>query len=215
MALSTTIILPSPILELTFKKGYSFVMARTKEFETADVVSKAVGVFWTKGFEATSIQDLVDAMGINRGSIYDTFGDKAGLFDAAIRQYQNEAPSQRLIDSAKSGEPRKEIELFFTSLRKRCSSPYGCLVTNTITELSARDDKMAAFFKTSTQKMENAFYTLVKRGQKTGEITSSRKARPLSRSLLASAQGLVVLSKVKPGTKTLNDIANTALSLLD
>ncbi len=124
-------------------------MARTKEFETAEVVSKAVDIFWSKGFEATSIQDLVDAMGINRGSIYDTFGDKAGLFDAAIQQYQNEAPSQRLIDFAKSGEPRKEIQLFFSSLRKRCSSSYGCLVTNTITEMSARDEKIAALFKTS------------------------------------------------------------------
>ena len=125
-------------------------MARTKEFDTDDVVLKAIEVFWSKGFEATSISDLVEAMGINRGSIYDTFGDKAGLFELAIQRYQIDAPSQRLLDNAE-----------------------------------------------------------------TGDIAPWREARSLARSLLASAQGLIVVSKVEPGRETLADIAETALSLLD
>ena len=62
-------------------------MARTKAFDHDFVVDKAIQVFWSKGYEATSIQDLVDAMGINRGSIYDTFGDKSGLFQTTITRY--------------------------------------------------------------------------------------------------------------------------------
>ena len=193
-------------------------MARTKEFDTDAVVGKAIDVFWSKGFEATSIQDLVDAMGINRGSIYDTFGDKAGLFEAAIQRYQIDAPSQRLLDKAQTGNPREEIEIFFNALLARNDYPdrqRGCLITNSITELSARDKKMAAHFKAGVKRLEDAFFSLVRRGQETGDIAPWRDPRALARSLLASAQGLIVISKVDPGQDTLADIAATALSLLD
>ncbi|MBT4934594.1 MAG: TetR/AcrR family transcriptional regulator [Rhodospirillaceae bacterium] len=193
-------------------------MARTKEFDTDDVVLKAIEVFWSKGFEATSISDLVEAMGINRGSIYDTFGDKAGLFELAIQRYQIDAPSQRLLDNAETGDPREEIELFFNALLSRSDCPEGfrgCLITNSITELAARDAKMAALFKAGVKRIEDAFFTLIRRGQETGDIAPWREARSLARSLLASAQGLIVVSKVEPGRETLADIAETALSLLD
>ncbi len=193
-------------------------MARTKEFNREEVVSKAVEVFWSKGFEATSIQDLVDAMGINRGSIYDTFGDKAGLFREAIRHYQLDAPSQNLLDKAETGDPRGEIERFFNALisRDTCGDiKRGCLVTNSITELSARDEKMAAQFKAGVGHVEDALFTLIKRGQETGDIAPWREPRSLARSLLATAQGMIVLSKVDPGAETLKDIAETALFQLD
>ena len=193
-------------------------MARTKEFDTDDVVAKAIDVFWSKGFEATSISDLVEAMGINLGSIYDTFGDKAGLFELVIQRYQIDAPSQRLLDNAETGDPREEIEIFFNALLERSDCPEGlrgCLITNSITELAARDTKMAAHFKAGVKRMEDAFFTLIKRGQETGDISPWREARTLARSLLASAQGLIVVSKVEPGKETLADIAATALSLLD
>jgi len=193
-------------------------MARTKEFDHDDVVCKAINVFWSKGFEATSIQDLVDAMGINRGSIYDTFGDKAGLFDVALSRYQMDAPSQRLLNNADTGNPREEIEKFFNALLELNDCPEGqrgCLMTNSIAELANRDEKIAAHFNASVERLEDALHTLIKRGQETGDIAPWRDARPLARSLLASAQGLTVVSKVNPGKETLSDIAAMALTLLD
>jgi TetR/AcrR family transcriptional repressor of nem operon len=193
-------------------------MARSKEFNKDDVVDKAINVFWSKGFEATSMQDLVNAMGINRGSIYDTFGNKAGLFDVAISRYQIDAPSQRLLNNANTGNPREEIECFFNTLldRHNCfEGQRGCLITNSIAELSNRKGGIATHFKTYFKNLEDALHTLIKRGQETGEITPWREARALARSLLASAQGLTVVSKVNPGQETLSDIATTAVSLLD
>ena len=193
-------------------------MARSKEFDKDDVVDKAIDVFWSKGFEATSIQDLVNTMGINRGSIYDTFDNKAGLFDAAIYRYQVDAPSQRLLNNANKGMPRKEIECFFNTLLNRhgySEGQRGCLITNSIVELANRNKKIATHFKIHIKRLEDALHTLIKRGQETGDITPWREARPLARSLLAFAQGLIVVSKVNPGKETLSDIATTALSLLD
>jgi TetR/AcrR family transcriptional repressor of nem operon len=193
-------------------------MARSKEFDKDDVVDKAIEVFWSKGFEATSIQDLVNAMGINRGSIYDTFGNKAGLFDVAIYRYQVDVPSQRVLNNANTGMPREEIVFFFNALLNRhaCSKGQrGCLITNSIVELANRNEKIAAHYKTYIKRLEDALHTLIKRGQETGEITPWRGARATARSLLASAQGLIVVSKVNPGQQTLSDIATSALSLLD
>ncbi len=193
-------------------------MARTKEFDTDAVVTKAMDVFWSKGFEATSIQDLVEAMGINRGSIYDTFGDKAGLFTAAIERYQADAPSQRLLENADNGAPREEIEMFFTSLLERAMGPggrRGCLLINSIAELAIRDDEIAGRLGNGINKLEDALYTLIKRGQKAGDMTQSHDARVLARSLLASAQGLIILSKTTSDGQFLKDISDTALALLD
>jgi TetR/AcrR family transcriptional repressor of nem operon len=164
------------------------------------------------------MQDLVNAMGVNRGSIYDTFGNKAGLFDVAISRYQIDAPSQRLLNNAGTGNPREEIEYYFNSLldKHNCSNGQrGCLITNSIAELANRKEGIATHFKTYFRNLEDALYTLIKRGQETGEITPWREARALARSLLASAQGLTVVSKVNPGQETLSDIATTAVSLLD
>ncbi|MBH88657.1 MAG: hypothetical protein CMF71_09060 [Magnetovibrio sp.] len=193
-------------------------MARHKEFDKIAILEKAIGVFWSKGFEATTIQDLVNATRINRGSIYDTFGNKARLFNLALTHYQKATPTQKLLNNAKTANPRKEIEDYFHRilyLHGEQGEKRGCLITNSIAELAYLDKKLAAHFKIYINNSENALYTLVKRGQETGDINPWRNPRSLARSLLASAEGLILISKVDPGNETLLDIANAALSLLD
>jgi TetR/AcrR family transcriptional repressor of nem operon len=193
-------------------------MARLKEFNTGAVLEKAMDVFWSKGYEATSIQDLVNAMGINRGSIYDTFGSKAKLFNLALSRYQSDAPSQTLLNNARTGDPRKEIEDFFNNildLHGYRGEKRGCLITNSIVELAYRDERLAVHFKAHIKRVENALYTLIKRGQETGEINPWRDPRSLARSLLASAHGLIVTSKVDHDQEMLLDITTVALSSLD
>ena len=68
-------------------------MARKKEFDEVEVLDKALDVFWKKGYSATSIQDLVDSMGINRASIYDTWGDKHNLYVESLKRYRQKSSS--------------------------------------------------------------------------------------------------------------------------
>jgi TetR/AcrR family transcriptional regulator, transcriptional repressor for nem operon len=193
------------------------IMARLKEFDPDDVLDKAIDVFWSKGFEATSIQDLVGAMGINRGSIYDTFGNKTKLFSLALSRYQIDAPSQKLLDNADTGNPRKEIEDFFNGLLNRHGpeEKRGCLITNSIVELANLDERIAVHFKRHIKNLEDALYTLIRRGQEIGDITPWIDPRSLARTILASAQGMTVISKVSLNQDILSDIAKTALSSLD
>lgn len=193
-------------------------MARTKAFDHGSVVDKAVQVFWSKGYEATSIQDLVDAMGINRGSIYDTFGDKSGLFLATIERYVQDSPARQLIAGATTADPRRAIEDFMHMLVDESCAPggeRGCFLTNTLTELCGTDAAMADHVKSSLTQIENALYTLIRRGQETGDIAPWRDARAIARSLLATAQGIMALAKVNPGRETLSDIAEVALDNLN
>ncbi len=193
-------------------------MARTKEFDRDTVVGRAIEVFWSKGFEATSIQDLVDAMGINRGSIYDTFGDKAGLFDEAVAQYIAQTPARHLVENAKTGDPRKEIEKFFDTVVKTGSAEggqRGCLWTNTLTELCSRNDRLATKMNDGLRRIEDAFCILIRRGQACGEFPPTRRPRTLARFFVATLQGIQAMSKIRPGRRALRDIADTAVSLLD
>jgi TetR/AcrR family transcriptional regulator, transcriptional repressor for nem operon len=195
-----------------------WIMARFKEFDTDVVLDKAIDVFRSKGFKATSVQDLVSAMGINRGSIYDTFGNKIRLFNLALSRYQIDAPSQKLLNNADTGNPRKEIEDFFNGLLNRysCSEEKrGCLITNSIVELANQDKTLTVHFKKHIKNLEDALYTLIRRGQETGDITPWRDPRSLARTILASAQGMTIISKVNPSQEVLSDIAKTVLSSLD
>ncbi len=193
-------------------------MARHKEFDRSDVVTKAVDVFWSKGYEATSIQDLVDAMGINRGSIYATFGDKAGLFEAALDHYLPATLAQDLIDAAQTGEPRQTLEAFFDALVNQSAAPggrRGCLITNTLNELCANNDKLAHLLGQRLGAFEDAFETLIRRGQETGAIAPWKEPRSLARSMIATVQGIQSVTKLAPGFETLRDIADVALANLD
>ncbi|MHA1598654.1 MAG: TetR/AcrR family transcriptional regulator, partial [Alphaproteobacteria bacterium] len=177
-------------------------MARQKEFQPDEVVDAAVQVFWDKGYEATSIQDLVDAMGINRGSIYDTFGDKAGLFEAVLERYFETSPIRGLLENADSDTPRAAIEAMFDSLIAGAISPdgrRGCLMTNTLTELCSRDDRLAKKLGSRMLHVENTLTTMIERGQKSGDITTRRDARAVARFLVSTMQGLQAVVKLRPG----------------
>ncbi len=198
--------------------GERVKMARPQEFNREDVIDKAIEVFWRKGFEATSVQDLVEATKLNRGSLYNAFGDKSGLFDAALERYAQHSPAKRLIRSAGDAAPRQTIEAIFNAVIERATTGnkgYGCLITNTATELAGRDKDIAARVGAGLKELEDAFFRLIERGQHDGDIAPWRAPRALARFLVAALQGLIVVGKVTPNREALRDIADTALSQLD
>lgn len=193
-------------------------MGRPAEFDRDTVLDAAMHVFWRKGFEATSVSDLVAATGLNRGSLYNAFTDKAGLFSAVMDHYAEHAPSRALVVAAASSPPRAAIEAFFTALIRRArddADRKGCLITNTAAELCARDPAMSAWIEDAMGRLESALLTLVKRGQKDGTIASARPPRAVARYLLAGAQGLLVLSKAGYEPRALREVTDITLAALD
>ncbi|MGB3695633.1 MAG: TetR/AcrR family transcriptional regulator [Spirulinaceae cyanobacterium] len=189
-------------------------MARQKEFDRDEVLKKAMELFWYKGYEATSISDLVEHMGINRASLYDTFGDKHRLFLAALDRYGDGLALKKL---ATSPQGITAIRNFFANLlryyttKKECK---GCLMTNTLVELALHDQDTATKITAHLQQMEDAFYQALIYGQAKGEIEPSLNLRAIARYLTSSANGLSVMAKAKPDTQVLQDIVEVTLAVL-
>lgn len=193
-------------------------MARHKEFNQDEVLEKAMDTFWRYGYEATSVQDLVDNMGINRGSLYDTFGDKRSLFQAAIAHYE-EKVVKRAIARLEAPDASKDAirAHFYDALQcalqdQECK---GCLVTNAAVELAAHDpqarDRIVACF----QRIEQALHSALVQAQAKGEISNQHDPKTLAHFLLGCLQGLRVTAKVSPDREVLEDIVKVALSVLD
>jgi TetR/AcrR family transcriptional repressor of nem operon len=193
-------------------------MARHKAFNRDEVLDRAIEVFWTRGYEATSVQDLVDKMGINRGSLYDTFGDKRGLFLEALDRYEETFNTKILAILVDSGSPRKAIEQVFETVTRECacdSGRRGCLLTNTAVELSSQDNDTATRVQANFSRIESAFETALRSAKENGEIHVQHDTKALARFLTSSLQGLRVMSKAWPSRVVLRDVARVTLSILN
>lgn len=193
-------------------------MGRPRGFDRQEVIDKAVQVFWLKGYEATTVQDIVDATGVNRGSLYNAFADKADLFLAAMERYGEQSPARALVDAAATAPPRRTIEALFAEVVDIGAGDglrRGCLLTNTAVELSARDGVIAGRVAASMRTIEDALFRLIERGQALGEVDRRHEARALARFLVAVLHGLRVMAKVDPDRRRLQDVADLALAQLD
>ncbi len=175
-------------------------------------------VFWRKGYAATSIQDLVDDLGINRASLYTTFGKKHDLYLAAIDRYQEILVAQRFAALEEQGSAKHAIQTLFMGIVESAAGKdgaMGCLVTNSAVELSPHNREVSTKIASSLTLMEKAFTRALMQAQADGEISRDKDPIVLSRFLTSSIQGLRVMSKTVPGRSKLRGIAEVALSVLE
>jgi TetR/AcrR family transcriptional repressor of nem operon len=193
-------------------------VARPREFEREVVLDRAMQVFWSRGYQATSIQHLVARMGIQRGSLYGTFGDKRALFFAAIDRYDRVVTAKLLATLEGPGSGKDAIRRFFrlkVELAMEPGRPRGCLVTNSAAELASRHRGTATRVGAVLTRIEAAFHQAVVRAQTAGEIDPARNPRALARFLTSSAQGLSVMAKAFPERAVLEDIVKVILAALE
>ncbi len=192
-------------------------MGRPYEFDRNVTLSKAMDVFWEKGYKATSIDDLVDRMGIQRGSIYNTFGGKHELFLTAVEYYGEVVTSRTLKVLEGEGSPLGNIKKFFevivgTPPDKRSK---GCLISNTVVELAPHDEEIAEVVKGIMNKIQSSFLKCLDRAVEQGELPESANTRVLSNFLATSTHGLIVTGKSTPDKKQLKDVVDVILSTLE
>lgn len=193
-------------------------MARPQEFDSEDVLDKAMLVFWHKGFDDTSIQDLVDATGLNRGSLYNAFGDKAQLFAQVMDRYRAASPTQILRTMPDDASPRQTLLQFFDILLERALNDpdhKGCLLTNTAAGLYGCSDAMCGWMEETLQGFEDALKVVIEKGQAKGEISSASTAQALARFMVSIAQGLNVMARANPRPQVLHDIVAQIPRILD
>lgn len=208
---------PANRIERSFQIVYQKVMPWEKQFDRDAALEKAMQTFWARGYEATSVQDLLDSMGLNRGSLYATFGDKHALFLEALRMYDKEVRQRLLRTLREKFSPKDAIrELLRTFERQSAehSPGNGCFLTNTALELAARDKEARRIVAQSQEEIETFFADSIKMGQRTGEISLAISPRNMARGLLASFIGLVVLTRSRPEPTLLRSIIDDAIGRL-
>lgn len=191
-------------------------MARNKEFDQTAVLDKAVTIFWQQGYEHTSIQDLVDYMGIHRRSIYDTFGDKHALFLQVLGRYEQYAT--RLFTAAIDDRMtiKKKFErIFQVAAFQPASVPRGCLLVNTAAELSLLDEEVAKKIASFFARTKNYFQQLLIQAQKQGELSEAEDVAQLADYLHNALTGVRVLVKTAPPEAELTGIINLTLAVFD
>lgn len=190
-------------------------MARSKEFDEEEALDKAMTVFWRQGFEKTSIQDLVDQMGIHRRSLYDTFGDKHALFVQTLERYESLIASQirkQITDEMTTIESIRKI--FELAIYSDSSYPKGCLMVNTAVELSLLDNEVSQRIKSAFKQTENLIADLLIRGQARGEVSSSFDSSELARYIHNALIGVRVLVKTTSDPQELESTIDLTLSIL-
>jgi len=195
-----------------------YVMARTKDFDENKVLCKAIQLFWHKGYNATSMQDLVDALGISRSSLYDTYTDKHTLFLKALESYQSSGAA-KIQDIIDEGHPAKEtvkklLELATGDLTSDVQQK-GCFMVNAEIEVAPHDQEVNKMVCQNDQQMEDAFYQVIKKGQHNGEIRSQQDARALSRFIFNTLKGMRVTAKSTNDGVFFEDIINLTVAVLD
>ncbi len=191
-------------------------MGRPYEFDREETLSKAMDVFWEKGYKATSIQDLVDHMGIKRGSIYNTFGDKHSLFIAAVEYYGEEITSKTIKVLESNSSPVENVRLFFETIVNTPADrkTRGCLISNTVVELAPHDEQVAETVKQILDKIQSAFLDCLNRAVELGELPKDTNTKVLSQFLATSTHGLIVTGKSPLDPKEVKDVVDVILSTL-
>lgn len=180
------------------------------------MLEAAIQCFWNKGYEATSIKDLVDETGITAASLYNAFGDKRNLFRLALDHYAIHNVGERIRRFGKLS-PREAIEAFFLDIVDRSLSDpnhKGCLLVNSALEVAPHDPQFQEAINLVLRRIEEFFFASVKAGQASGSITCDQPARKLAQHLLAVLMGVRVLARVRPEKTLLQGVVEPALASL-
>ena len=193
-------------------------MARTKDFDENEVLNKAIAVFWHKGYNGTSMQDLVDGLGISRSSLYDTYGDKHTLFIKALESYQSAGSVKVCAIINNSGPAKERIKKLLTLIAGELLGDQkhkGCFMVNAEVEVAPHDPEVSKMICQNDQQVEDALYQVIKKGQESGEIANRQDARALARFTFNTVKGIRVTAKSITDKAVFDDIIKLALAILD
>ncbi|MFX1708723.1 TetR/AcrR family transcriptional regulator [Chitinophaga sp. CC14] len=174
-------------------------------YDDKDVLMKAQKVFWTKGYTATSLEDILTAMGMGSGSFYNAFkGGKKELFRKAIQQRRD---AFREFETAlnQSDAPMELIRDFFRSMARadRETHLQGCIIVNTVVEMASLDKDLEEEAVTILKEVEQLYTKAIRRAQKNGTMQNQTDPVILGRYLVTLWNGLNVTRRMYPDNKIL------------
>lgn len=154
--------------------------------------------FWESGFEGSSMQNLIDRMGISRQSLYDTYGNKRELFEASLKKYRDDVIEPKLAElSNPSRSPTELIGRHLASIAEGSEQlPVGCFMVRSATEIPVDDPEISRLLDDCVKAARRAIQQVIERGQASGEFDSGRSAGDLAAIVMTCGMGLHVTSRL-------------------
>lgn len=172
-------------------------MARPKEFDVAEALAAATDAFWDRGYEATSMQDLMEVMGLHKGSIYNSFGDKHELFVTCLVGYLDTGYQKIAESIASEASAIAGLKNAFRAVQGTSCDPSrkGCLGMNTVAELVPHDGIVTQLVDQHFTKVATLVTKTIARGQADGELRSDVDPLEMTKFLMTLNAGLLTGSK--------------------
>jgi TetR/AcrR family transcriptional regulator, transcriptional repressor for nem operon len=191
-------------------------MARTKEFDPGAVLERALDLFWTKGYEATSMADLVEHLGIGRASLYATYGSKRDLYLKALDCYsrRGSGPVEIVSQPGAVLPAVRQLIDYYISLAARERPNRGCMIANAAVESGTSDPEVSRVVARNWNAIEGALMSALMRARAQGELAADKDPQALAQLLLVFLQGMVVVGKGDPDLDRLQAAGDQLLAML-
>jgi TetR/AcrR family transcriptional repressor of nem operon len=190
---------------------------RTKIFSDLEVIDKAIDVFWNKGYEAASTDELLSAMGIGKGSFYNSFpGGKRELFEKSLDQFNQIALAKLRQQLQNSADPLEEVRAFFRSIStdRKQNHMKGCFLGNTIAELALVETEMKGKAVKLLKQLEAVFFEALEDAQKKGRLQTKEDSKVLARYLITVWNGVSITRRMYPNQTDLQSLIELQLSII-
>ena len=207
----TVLVWPPLLLQRTVQMPWE------KTFNESDVIEQVMQVFWKKGYSATSISDLTEATGIKRGSLYNAFQSKDGLFIKSLLKYENEQRRAWMTQAEEQEDAKAAILDFFDDgVKSSLNDPErkGCLLINTAVDFSIHNEEVKKVVTIGVKEATQFFERLIRRGQESGQIPAGIDPRSTAKALFALLIGIRVMGRGVFGKTSLQQIAGQADALI-
>lgn len=210
------LLVSSMIIDKSVQNIYLYYMARPREFDRDAALDKALRVFWAKGFAATSTDDLRQAMGIGRQSLYGAFGDKRTLYLEALDTYQRRTNSGHRKRLSGPASPLKGIEDLLTGLvaDDDCERALGCMGVGSVGEFGVTDPELNARRASFSKGLERHLTERIEEGQRMGEIACDLDAREASAFIQMTMTGMQLAARGGAAVKDLHRMVQFAVRSL-
>lgn len=192
-------------------------MPRVKAFDKNEALDKAMELFWRKGYSATSYSDLVEHLGINRQSIYDTFGDKQALYSLALDRFSQSSKQELEEQMRKHVSPKAKLRAFlkYQVANNVRDAGKGCFMINSSVELGNADTSIAAKACDNMQEVVSFLEGIIKEGQDKNEISQEHAPHAIALFIYTVLSGLKVNAKLLLPKQAYDDVLEVVFAALD
>lgn len=193
-------------------------MGRLKAFDETRALDAAVDCFWSRGYEATSIRDLADAMRIGGASLYNAYGDKRALFARSLQRYAERSMRERIARLEANHQPKEAIRAFLAEIIDRSIKDpdrKGCLLVNSALDVAPHDAEIGKVVAGYLDELRAFFRRNIEAARAAGQVPRTIDAEDVSGHLLGVLAGIRVLARTGAKRKLLEAVARPALDLLE